>query len=223
MRPVSTDIAGSSSRRNTDGLEIVHAVAGVGEVADLDRGAQRVLQRDPLQLERQARKRVFDVAEAVARLRPFALAGIGERAPQRRIVLIADHRIGEILLRRLDAAEHDIGDRAQHQRRRLLGGRALVRDGRVEHRLGLGVHLAREIEARQIDPRRGALQVRRVGRGANQFELPLDEIGLAVEAPRLGVEGQRARDRFAAGAPTRPTASDRRAGPRSPCRPTTRP
>ena len=130
--------------------------------------------------------------KASTRLRPFALTGEGERAPQRRVVLIADHRIGEILLRRFDATQHDVGDGAQNERRRIFGGRALVGDGGVEHGLGLGVHLAREIEAREIEPRLGAPGDRRLGRGADQFELPLRVFGLAVVVPALGVEDHRA-------------------------------
>ena len=138
MRPVSTDTAGSTSGDRPMVLKSFSRLHRVGEIADLDRGAQRVLQRQPLQFERQRAERALDVAERIARLRPFALAGERQRAPQRRVVLVADHRIGEVLLRRLDAAEHDVGDGAQHERRRLLGGRALVGDGGVEHGLGLG-------------------------------------------------------------------------------------
>ena len=82
--------------RHADGLELVEHAVGAAEIADLDRGAQRVLQRHALQFERQRADRALDVLEAVARLRPFALAGIGERAPERRIVLVADQRIGQI-------------------------------------------------------------------------------------------------------------------------------
>ena len=63
MRPVSTDTAGSTSRRQADGLEVVQPVRGIGEIADLDRGAQRVLQREPLQFERQRAERALDGAE----------------------------------------------------------------------------------------------------------------------------------------------------------------
>ena len=84
----------------------------------------------------------------------------------------------------------------------------------VEHGLGLGVHLLREIEAREIEPRRGALQERRVGGGANQIELPLHEIGLAVVAPALGVERHRAGDLLRCGAAAsdsvRPPGRDQR-------------
>ena len=76
--------------RHADGLEVVELVGGAGEIADLDRRAHLVPERNPLQLDRQGGDRRFDALEAVARLRPFALARIGERAPQRRVVLVAD-------------------------------------------------------------------------------------------------------------------------------------
>ena len=170
-----------------------------GEIADLDRGAQRVLQRDPLQLERQSAERALDVAEGVARLRPFALAGKGQRAPQRRVVLVADRRIGEVLLRRFDAAEHDVGDRAQHERRRILGGGPLVGDGGVEHGLGLGVHLARKIEARQIEPRARFAPVNGASAAARtRSNWRRAVFGVAVGAPALGVEGHARGRPFAA-------------------------
>ena len=125
-----------------------------------------VLERQPLQFERQRAHRGFDMPEALARLRPFALARIGERAPELRVVLVADHRIAEILERGVGAVEHDVGDGAQHQRARILGGRPLVGDRDVEHRLGLGEHFARQIEAREFEPLRVAPARRRVGGGA---------------------------------------------------------
>ena len=139
--------------RQADGLEVVQPVRGIGEVADLDRGAERILQRRALQFERQRAERALDGAEGVARLRPFAVPGERQRPPQRRVVLVADHRVGEVLLRLIDAAEHDVGGGAQHQRRRILGGRAVVGDRGVEHGLGLGIELPRQIEPREIEPR----------------------------------------------------------------------
>ena len=66
--------------------------AGVGEVADLDRGAHRVLQRDPLQLERQARRaRLRRSGRRRAPPAHLPWRGQGQRAPQRRVVLVADH------------------------------------------------------------------------------------------------------------------------------------
>ena len=192
MRPVRTDTAGSTSGgRPMVSKSLSRLAASAKSPTSID-GAERVLQRHALQFERQRAERALDVAEGVARLRPFALPGKRERAPQRRVVLVADHRIGEVLQRGLGAAEHDVGDGAQHERRRILGGRPLVGDRDVEHGLGFGIHLAREIEPREIERAAAALAVRRFGRGADQLGVALGEVGVAVEAPGLRVEGQRA-------------------------------
>ena len=147
--------------RDADGLEIVELDRGGGEIADLDGRAHFFLERDALQLDRQRRHRGIGALEAVARLRPFALLGVSQRPPQRRIVLIADRRIGEILERVIGPVHHDLGHRAQHRRDALLRGRALVGERDVEHALGLGIHVAGDIEAGEIKPRRQALVVGR--------------------------------------------------------------
>ena len=90
---MSTDIAGCISCGTPMVSKSLSSFGGAGEIADLDRGAHLLLERDALQLDRQRGDRRLDGLEAVARLRPFALARIGERPPQRRIVLVADRRI----------------------------------------------------------------------------------------------------------------------------------
>ena len=131
------------------------------------------------------------------RLGPFALPHEGERAPELRVVLVADQRIGEVLERGLDAVEHDVGERAQHQRGRVLRV-AIVLDGDVEHALGFGEHVARQVEARQIEPAGRALGRRRAGGAGDQLMLPLDELRAAVEAPELLIERHRTGDADAA-------------------------
>ena len=83
--------------------------------------------------------------------RPLALPRIGQRAPERRVVLVADSGLAQILERRVGAAEHDIGDRRSTMRGRRPRRSALVGERDVEHALGLGIHVAREIEAREIE------------------------------------------------------------------------
>ena len=68
--------------------------------------------RQALQFDRQAGDRRVEVAKAGARLRPFALAGEGDRAPDRRVELVADLRIAQLLERVFGPVEHDVGDRA---------------------------------------------------------------------------------------------------------------
>ena len=57
----------------------------------------------PLQLDRQRAHRHPDIAEAFAGVGPPALPRMGQRPPERRVVLVADERIGEILERLLGA------------------------------------------------------------------------------------------------------------------------
>ena len=177
--------------RHADGLEIVELAGSGGEIADFDGRAHLFLERDSLQLDRQRRHGGIGALEAVARLRPFALLGVGERPPQRRIVLIADRRLGEILQRVVGAIHHDLGHRAQHRRGTLLRGRAFVGKRDVEHALGLGIHVAGDIEAREIEPRRQALAVGRRRRRGDQLRLALDIRGLLIETPQLGIEHRR--------------------------------
>ena len=77
--------------RHADGLELVDDAVGAVEIAHLDGGSQRFAQRHALQFDRQRGNRAIDVLEGGVRLRPFALAGIGDRAPDRRVELVADH------------------------------------------------------------------------------------------------------------------------------------
>ena len=177
--------------RDADGLEIVELDRGGGEIADLDGRAHFFLERDALQLDRQRRHRGVGALEAVARLSPFALLGVSQRPPQRRIVLIADRRIGEILQRVVGPVHHDLGHRAQHGRGALLRGRALVGERDVEHALGLRIHVARDIETREIEPRRQALVVGRRRRGRNQLRLAVGVRGLLIETPQLRIEHRR--------------------------------
>ena len=70
----------------------------------------------------------------------------------------------------------------------VLGVGRHVRDRDVEHRLGLDRHVAGEKEAGEIGTRDVALRLRRLGGNAGQLRSALAELGLAVEAPGLGVE-----------------------------------
>ena len=107
--------------RDADGLEIVEVVGGGVEIADLDGRAHVVLERDALQLDRQGRHRRRHGLERVARLGPAALLRISERPPQRRVVLVADAGLGEILERVVGPVHHHFGDGAQHQRGSAFG------------------------------------------------------------------------------------------------------
>ena len=122
-RPISTAIAGCISCGTPMVSKSLSSFVGAGEIAHLDRGPHFVLERDPLQLDRQRRHRRFHALETLARLRPFALPRIGERPPQRRVVLVADRRIGEIFERVVGPVHHDLGDGAQH------GGGDILRRG----------------------------------------------------------------------------------------------
>ena len=75
--------------------------------------------------------------------------------------------------------------------RNVLRRRPVVGERDVENALGLGIHVAGEIEARQIEPRRQALVLRRRGRGGDEMRLALDIGGLAVESPKLRIEHHR--------------------------------
>ena len=85
--------------RDRQRLQLVQPVGGIVEVAHLDRGAQRLLAHLALQFRRQRRDRGVERPEAVARFDPLALLRERDRAPQRRIVAIADRGLREVLLR----------------------------------------------------------------------------------------------------------------------------
>ena len=144
-------------------MEIVEVVGRGVEIADLDGGAHVVAQRDALQLDRQGGHRGRHGLERVARLGPAALPRISQRPPQRRVVLVADAGLGQILERVVGPVHHHFGDRAQHQRGHALGRLALVAERHVEHALGFRIHAARDVKARQLEPRRQALVRRRRG------------------------------------------------------------
>ena len=108
-------------------------------------------QRHALQLDRQRGDRAIDVLEGGLRVRPFAEAGIGDRAPDRRIELVADHGLDRSLSASSGRSQQ-IGDRLEHG-----AGHVVVAFGSARTtsstRLGLRRHVAGEIEPRQIEPR----------------------------------------------------------------------
>ncbi len=169
--------------RHTERLELVELVRCRAEIARLDRGAHRFREHEALQLDRQRADRRLDSAECLARLGPFALLGVGDRAPELRLVLVADERIGEILERLVGARQHDVGDRAHHQAGRVLLGRSLVAEHDVEHGLGFRIHVAGEIEARQLEARRGTFRLGCRGGDVDELNLAVGKLRLAVEAP----------------------------------------
>jgi hypothetical protein len=83
--------------RQADGLDVIELLGGAGEIAHFDGRAHFGLECGALQLDRQGRDARFHPLETVARHRPLALTRVSHRAPERRIVLIADCRIGEVL------------------------------------------------------------------------------------------------------------------------------
>ena len=153
---MSTAIVGSSSGGTPMVSNSLSIRVGAVEVAHLDRRAQRLAQRHALQLDRQRADGGVDVLEAVARLGPVALPRIGDGAPERRVELIADLRIGQLLERIVGPVEHHIGDGLEHGAGDVVGA-ALIGERHVEHGLGFRRHVAREIEAREIEPRLLAL------------------------------------------------------------------
>ena len=161
--------------------------AGVGEIADLDRGAQRVLQRHPLQFERQARR-----ARPRRRGRRRAPPPIcpGGQAPARATAARRSGCRPRGLARSFCAASTRPSMMLATARSTSGAGSSAV--GRSSAMavsstaLASAYICAREIEPRQIEPRRGAAGERRFGGGANQIELPLGVIGVAIEAPAPG-------------------------------------
>ena len=65
---------------------------------------------------------------------------------------------------------------------------ALVRRRDVEHALGFGGQIARQVEARELELRRRALRVARPAAARDQLLLPVAEVRLAIEAPGLRIE-----------------------------------
>jgi hypothetical protein len=177
--------------RHADLIELVELPRGGGEIARLDRGAHRVLDDEALQLHRQRADRRVEPAERLARLRPFALLRVGDRAPELGFVLVADQRVAEILQGVIAARHHQIGDRAHHDAGGVLGARPLVAERHVEHALGFGVHVAREIEPGKLEPCARALALGRGGRRVEEPGLTIAELGFLVEAPKLRVEHER--------------------------------
>ena len=167
-RPVSTETVGSSSRGMPTTSNSLRRLAAPVKSPTSSEARTMSCKHHALEFERQRRHRRLGVAEAVARFRPFAEPRIGERPPQRRVMLVADEGIRQILHRGVGAADHDVGDGAQHHRRRVLGRRRIVGDRDVEHRLRLGEHVAGEKEAREIAARRQALGFRRSRGGEHE-------------------------------------------------------
>ena len=106
--------------RSSGGMPMVSnswiCVGRAGEIADLDRGAACPREHHALQLDRQRADRGIGIAEAFARVGPFALPRIAPtraRAARRADCRPSDCQVLERLVR---PPEHDVGDRAQHQR-----------------------------------------------------------------------------------------------------------
>jgi len=177
--------------RHADRLEVVELVARAGEIADLDGGAHFILEGNALQLDRQRGNRRLGTFEAAVRLRPVALTRIGDRAPQRRIMLVADRGAGEILERVLWPVHHQLGHGAQHARGSHFGCRTIVGERHIEHRFGLGIHVASDIETGEFEPRRQTLVRWRSGGSGDETCLPLAIGRLPVESPELRIEHQR--------------------------------
>ena len=176
-------------------MEIVEVVGRGVEIADLDGRAHVVVQRDALQFDRQGGHRGRHVLERVARLGPAALPRISQRPPQRCVVLVADAGLGQILERVVRPVHHHFGDRAQHQRRHAFGRLALVAERHVEHALGFRIHAARNVKARQREPRRQALLRRRRGGEIDEMRFVREIGALAIGAPGLRVENPRLQPR----------------------------
>jgi hypothetical protein len=106
-------------------------------------------------------------------------------------MVVADQRTGKILQPLIDPPHHDLGDGAHDETGRILGRRMILGKRHVEHALGLGVHFASEVEAREIEARRHALAGRCVRRCGDQLLLARAELGFPVGAPGMGVEHDR--------------------------------
>ena len=196
--------------RYADRVELVEQPSGAGVVLHLDRRAQRLLHRQPLQLERQRRHRAVETLEVLARLVPLALAGEGDAAPQPGVLLVADARRREVLDRLVGPVDEDFGHRAQDAAGDVVAA-ALVGDGDVEHRLGLRRHALRQIEAREIEARLLARGRRRRRGFVQELGLARQERGVLVEAPELRIEAHvlEGRDRSPACRAPSPTATAR--------------
>ncbi len=79
----------------------------------------------------------------------------------------------------------------KHKSGRIVRIRPVFGECHVEHALRVGIHFAREIEAREIETRRQALGLVGIGGRSDQLVLPLAQRRLAIEAPKLGIENHR--------------------------------
>ena len=103
-------------------------------------------------------------------------------------MLLADQRMAEILQRILRTHHHHIGNRAQHDPGDVVLARLVVLQCKIEHRFRFRIHIAGEIESREINARRLALAGGQCRRPVNQFGLAGDEISLTIETPELRIE-----------------------------------
>ena len=177
--------------RQTDGLEIVEFVGGAGEIADLDGGTHFALERDPLQLHRHRGDGRFDTLETIPRQPPLTLTRIGQRTPQRRVVLIADRRIGEILQCSVGPVHHHFGHGAQYARSDVFAYRTALSQRHVKHALRFRIHVAGDVETSEIKPLLQTLGRRRGGRSGDELRLAFAINRLPIEAPDLCVKHHR--------------------------------
>ena len=155
-----------------------------------------------MQFQRQRGDREIDVLEFLARLRPFALAGIGEPLPQLRIVIVADRGAGEILQALPGPPDHDACDRVHHANDGFLGLCTGICEDDFGLALGLLIHAPRHIEPGEVEP--GLRALIRLGGGNRQHQRVFapDEPLRLIFLPLLDIEnrphrGRRALDRDA--------------------------
>lgn len=72
-------------------------------------------------------------------------------------MLVADRGAGKILQGVLRPVHHQLGHGPQHTGGSRFRGRMIVRERHVEHCLGLRIHVTRDVEAGEFEPRRQAL------------------------------------------------------------------
>src|SRR4029077_12032509 len=133
-----------------------------------------------------------DGLENIPRFRPSTLPCERDRTPDRRVLLIADLRFGELLESVVWTIKHDVGDSLEHAAGHVFRC-ALVGERDVENGLGLGGHLFRKIKARKIETRLPPLAYRGRCGEPDQLGLTGIEWRIAIEAPDLGIKREGAK------------------------------
>ena len=106
-------------------------------------------------------------------------------------MLIADRRRGKILERLVGSVHHDFGDGAKYARRDIARRLVIFRQRDVEHAFSLGIHVARDVKAREIKLGQQALASRRGGCRIDEMRLPFGVGRLPVKSPELRIEHHR--------------------------------